>query len=192
LWRAEQGNEHDECREVSLSLPMAQVNQKYWPHESSLKIVFKLSDTLEVSLINTNLGNTAISFTQALHTYFPTSDISQTHVDGLQGAQYIEFGEGPFAQNDTIHFTRETDMVYNDAAATQKIITPEGTIRVERKNSTSCVLWNPWIDKAQRLSNFQDNEYKVMLCLEAANVKQDQVVLSPGDSHSLTTIIAWQ
>jgi len=191
LWRAEEVNEKDDYIEVSLSLPMLQVNKEYWPHETSLKVVFKLSKTLTVSLINTNLSKNEISFTQALHTYLPTPDIKTTQVDGLQGSQYIEFGEGPFEQNGIIDFDRETDMVYNNAPLVQKIKTDDGIMSVARENSTSCILWNPWIDKAQRLSNFQDDEYNKMLCLEAANVKQDTVQLAPGESHTLATIIKW-
>ncbi|MBU2971175.1 D-hexose-6-phosphate mutarotase [Pseudoalteromonas sp. C2R02] len=192
VWRAEEVNEKDDYIEVSLSLPMLQVNKAYWPHETGLQVIFKLSKALSVSLKNTNLDKEEISFTQALHTYFPTPDIKTTQVDGLQGSQYIEFGEGPFDQNDIVNFARETDMVYNNAPLVQKIKTQDGTISVARENSTSCVLWNPWIDKAQRLSNFQDDEYNKMLCLEAANVKQDTVKLAPGESHTLTTIIKWE
>jgi glucose-6-phosphate 1-epimerase len=191
LWRAEEVNEKDDYIEVSLSLPMLQVNKEYWPHETSLKVVFKLSKTLNVSLINTNLSKNEISFTQALHTYLPTPNIKTTQVDGLQGSQYIEFGAGPFDQNGIVNFARETDMVYNNAPLVQKIKTDDGIMNVARENSTSCVLWNPWIDKAQRLSNFQDDEYNKMLCLEAANVKQDTVKLAPGESHTLATIIKW-
>ena len=192
VWRAEEVNEKDDYIEVSLSLPMLQVNKAYWPHETRLNVIFKLSKTLSVSLKNTNLDKEEISFTQALHTYFPTPDIKTTQVDGLQGSQYIEFGEGPFDQNDIVNFARETDMVYNNAPLVQKIKTLDGTISVARENSTSCVLWNPWVDKAQRLTNFQDDEYNKMLCLEAANVKQDIVNLAPGESHTLTTIIKWE
>lgn len=192
LWRAEEVNEKDDYIEVSLSLPMLQISKEYWPHETGLKVVFKLSKTLTVSLTNTNLGKDQLSFTQALHTYLPTPDIKTTQVDGLQGSQYIEFGEGPFDQNGIVNFTRETDMVYNNAPLVQTIKTQDGTISVARENSTSCVLWNPWIDKSQRLSNFQDDEYNKMLCLEAANVKQDTVKLAPGESHTLATIIKWE
>ena len=191
LWRAEEVNEHDDHIEVSLSLPMRSVDKTYWPHSTELKVVFHLSTTLKVTLTNTNVGDSTIELTQALHTYFPTSDITATQVDGLQGSQFIEFAEGPFDQNEVVSFARETDMVYTQAAPMQHIRTPEGTIAVGREHSTSCVLWNPWIDKAKRLSNFQDEEYKTMLCLEAGNVMEDKVVLEPGQSHSLSTIIYW-
>ena len=191
LWRADEVVEQDNEVKVSLTLPMTQVDETYWPHKSKLKVEFVLTTTLEVRLTTTNLSNQTITFTQALHTYFPTPSIAETQVDGLQGSQYIEFGEGPFAQNELVSFVRETDRVYSQAADTQRIITPDGIIEVGRENSSSCVLWNPWIDKSKRLSNFADDEYHTMLCLEAANVMGDSVVVAPSESHTLTTTIRW-
>ena len=116
VWQADEVHESDEQITVSLKLPMKLVNTTYWPHQCALKVEFVLSDKLQVRLTTTNLGSVPFSFTQALHTYFPTSDITNTHVDGLQGAQYIEFSEGPFVQNDVVSFNRETDMVYTQAS----------------------------------------------------------------------------
>ncbi|MDK1290580.1 D-hexose-6-phosphate mutarotase [Pseudoalteromonas umbrosa] len=192
VWRAEQVTETSDAVRISLSLPMMQVDRQFWPHESKLEVEFILGEQLEVRLTNTNLGQTPFSLTQALHTYFPTSDIKNTTVDGLQGAKYIEFGEGPFEQSDKVGFARETDMVYTQAAPVQCIHTPEGVIEVGRENSTSCVLWNPWIEKSKRLSNFQNEEYLGMLCLEAANVLEDTVTVEPGQSHTLVTTVCWR
>ena len=192
LWRAEEIKETEDEIRISLTLPMAQVDETYWPHKTKLHVEYVLSaKQLEVRLTNTNVDNHEVQLTQALHTYFPTPDITQTEVDGLQGSQYIEFGEGPFEQTDVVRFGRETDMVYSDVSELQRIRTPDGTIEVGRENSRSCVLWNPWVDKSKRLSNFADDEYHTMLCLEAANVLDDKVTLAPGDSHTLATIIRW-
>ncbi|WP_404341829.1 D-hexose-6-phosphate mutarotase [Pseudoalteromonas mariniglutinosa] len=191
LWRAEEVKEQDGQISVSLSLPMTHINKTFWPHKSRLVVEFILTSSLQVRLTTTNLSDETITFSQALHTYFPTPAISDTQVDGLQGAKYIEFGEGPFDQNELVGFARETDMVYTQAADTQRIITPDGIIEVGRENSSSCVLWNPWIDKSKRLSNFADDEYHTMLCLEAANVMDDSAVVAPGESHTLATTIRW-
>ncbi|MCG7564216.1 D-hexose-6-phosphate mutarotase [Pseudoalteromonas sp. McH1-42] len=191
VWRAERVEEDDAAIRIVLSLPMISIDRTFWPFESSLTVEFVLSDRLEVKLCNTNTGSETFTLTQALHTYFPTPAITQTRVDGLQGANYIEFGEGPFVQNEVVTFGRETDMVYTQASEVQIIETPDGKIEVGREHSSSCVLWNPWIEKSKRLSNFRDDEYHTMLCLEAANVMDDAVTLAPGESHTLTTKISW-
>ncbi|QBF84520.1 D-hexose-6-phosphate mutarotase [Shewanella maritima] len=178
---------------VTMELNVKPEHRNFWPHETKLQVVFELGSKLKVSLTNTNLTDYPVSLTQALHTYFPTSDIHNTYVSGLAESQYIEFAKGPYAQNDDlVEFTRETDRVYTNLGAAQVITTPEGCIVVERENSQSAVLWNPWIDKSQRLSRFNDNDYLSMLCLEATNVLEDQVTLAAGASHTLTTTIYWQ
>ncbi|GMM85463.1 D-hexose-6-phosphate mutarotase [Pseudoalteromonas sp. MTN2-4] len=191
MWRAEEVHESDEAIVIKLSLPMTLVDETYWPHKSKLEVEFHLTEQLKVSLTNANLGDSPFTLTQALHTYFPTPNIEATTVDGLQGSKFIEFGEGPFDQNEVVGFARETDMVYTQAAPVQVIRTPDGNIEVGRECSTSCVLWNPWIEKSKRLSNFRDDEYKTMLCLEAANVMDDAATVEPGQSHTLTTTLRW-
>ncbi|MDW7551217.1 D-hexose-6-phosphate mutarotase [Pseudoalteromonas sp. McH1-7] len=191
VWRADSVIENDNEIIVKLTLPMTLVEAQYWPHQSTLAVEFVLSDKLAVRLTNTNTGDVPFTLTQALHTYFPTPEIGSTTVDGLQGAKYIEFGEGPYEQNEIVSFARETDMVYTQAGAVQTINTPAGIIEVKREQSSSCVLWNPWIEKSQRLSNFNDEEYHNMLCLEAANVMDDAVQLAPGESHTLGTVLRW-
>jgi glucose-6-phosphate 1-epimerase len=191
LWQADKVDETAAKITVSFILPMAQIDQQFWPYKSSLKVIFTLTDTLHIELVNTNLDDQPLELTQALHTYFPTPEIEKTVVDGLQDAPYIEFGEGPFVQNEQINFVRETDRVYQNAPLVQTIHTPDGVIEVGRQNSTSCVLWNPWIDKAKRLSNFADDEYHTMVCLEAGNVMADKVCLQPGQSHRLVHTVRW-
>jgi glucose-6-phosphate 1-epimerase len=48
---------------------------------------------------------------------------------------------------------------------------------------------NPWIDKAQKMSDFGDDEWRVMVCLEAANIAEP-TKLQPGSDatfrHSIT------
>ena len=56
---------------------------------------------------------------------------------------------------------------------------------LETRGSRSAILWNPWIDKAQRLSAFAADAWQRMLCIETANVWDDCVTLAPGEHHSL-------
>lgn len=42
------------------------------------------------------------------------------------------------------------------------------------------VVWNPWEKKAKSLVDFGDDEYKTMLCVEAAAIEKS-IVLKPGE-----------
>ena len=43
------------------------------------------------------------------------------------------------------------------------------------------VVWNPWVDKSKKMSDFGDLEYQNMICVEAGAVVE-QVVLQPGET----------
>ncbi|MCL1041328.1 D-hexose-6-phosphate mutarotase [Shewanella marisflavi] len=193
LWQLDAVQMQDQAVELKFSLTVDDADKQYWPHQSRVELIFNLSDSLSVKLVNTNLGETPFSLTQALHTYFPIEDIHQLKASGFSGANYIEFGEGPYTQDgDEVRFDRETDRVYSQLGDCQLLHTPNGTIEVRRENSHSAILWNPWIDKSKRLSRFNDKDYLTMVCLEAANVLDDKVTLAPGESHTLATHIRWQ
>lgn len=192
IWALESVQMKNQAVELKLTLKINDEDKLYWPHDTRVEMLFTLTDTLTVSLKNTNLSDYPVSLTQALHTYFPIDDIHQLKASGFAGSKYIEFDEGPFKQNsDDVLFGKETDRVYTDLAEVQQLHTPKGTIAVSRENSHSAVLWNPWIDKSQRLARFNSNDYLSMVCLEAANVLEDKLTLAPGETHVLTTKIAW-
>jgi len=193
LWTLESVQMRSEAVELKFALQITEENRQYWPHDTRVEVMFILADTLTVSLTNTNLSDQPVPLTQALHTYFPINDIHQLRASGFEGSQYIEFGEGPYQQTtDEVVFDRETDRVYTQLSQNQQLYTPDGIIEVGRENSQSAVLWNPWIDKSQRLSRFNSDDYLSMVCLEAANVLEDKLTLAPNESHTLTTKVGWK
>jgi len=192
LWDLDSVNEYDDALEITLSLSISDDNKPYWPHHTGVAVCFRLSDTLSISLININHGDSDVSLTQALHSYFPIGDIHQLQASGFKGAKYVEFAQGPYPQSqDHVLFNAETDRVYTDLGSVQQLHTTDGVIEICRENSASAVLWNPWIDKSQRLSRFNDHDYLSMVCLEAANVAEDKITLAPNTRHTLTTHIRW-
>ena len=193
IWALESVEMRNQLVDLRFSLKISEQDKIYWPHNTQVSVLFTLGDTLSISLVNTNLGDETVTLTQALHTYFPIEDIHQLKVSGFSGSKYIEFAEGPYPQTtDEVRFDRETDRVYTELGPVQLLHTPQGIIEVSRENSQSAVLWNPWIEKSQRLGRFNPEDYLTMVCLEAANVLEDKVVLAPGETHSLVTHICWK
>ena len=47
------------------------------------------------------------------------------------------------------------------------------------------VVWNPWINKAKAMSDFGDEEYKVMICVEVGYVKNRRVLKS-NETYSMS------
>lgn len=47
-------------------------------------------------------------------------------------------------------------------------------------NSKNLVVWNPWDKKSKAMSDFGDDEYKQMLCVDGAAIEKS-INLKPGE-----------
>ncbi|WP_249678942.1 D-hexose-6-phosphate mutarotase [Pseudomonas abieticivorans] len=174
---------------VDLTLPETKGKLPGWPHSVELKLSIELGDKLVVKLSTTNLGDSDVSLSQALHSYFAVSDVRDVSVQGVDGLNYIETLEGWQTRTQTgdLRFSGETDRIYQKAPKQLSIIDPTWKRRIEitSEGSNSAVIWNPWIDRAAQLSDMADDGWQRMLCIETANVMDDIVTLLPGGSHTL-------
>lgn len=142
-----------------------------WPHPFHLDLTVELSAQLIVELAVHNTGNRAFQFNTALHTYFHVADIRQTTVTGLLNIAYRDFLRGNIRELETrreITFDREMDRVYPNAPD-RLLLRDAGhrrTIAITKQGLPDVVVWNPWIDKAQRMEDFGDDEYQRMVCVE--------------------------
>ncbi|MPS46689.1 D-hexose-6-phosphate mutarotase [Ectopseudomonas mendocina] len=160
-----------------------------WPRDVGLTFVVRLADDLGMSLETHNRGTEPLTLSQALHSYFAVSDVRQVSVEGLQGCRYIDTLQDwqELRQLEALGFDAETDRIYFDTAARLSIVDPGWgrRIHLDARGSRSAVLWNPWVDKAKRLSQFPDEAWQNMLCIETANVLEDIVQLKADERHRL-------
>ena len=49
-----------------------------------------------------------------------------------------------------------------------------------------CMVWNPWIAKAEKMGDFGPDGQWGMVCVETANAAEDVITLGAGDTHRLT------
>ncbi len=160
-----------------------------WPRDVGLTFFVRLAQDLGMSLETHNRGDTPLTLSQALHTYFAVSDVRQVGVEGLQACRYIDTLQDwqELRQQHAPVFAAETDRIYLDTPARLSIVDPGWgrRIHLDARGSRSAVLWNPWIDKARRLSQFPDDAWQNMLCIETDNVLEDVVQLKTDERHRL-------
>lgn len=161
-----------------------------WPPFTANYVV-RVTDAVELELIITNAApDQQFSFESCLHTYFAVADVSDVSISGLKGASYLDKTDG-FAQKvdnaDVIRINSEVDRTYLDTTAAVEIVDPKWRrkIRLEKENSLSTVVWNPWLAKSQQMPDFGNEEYKGMVCVESGNVGKNRTVLAPGRSSVL-------
>lgn len=164
-----------------------------WAHSARLELVMRFGERLTLEMTTHNLGDKPLPLTQALHTYFAVSDCRQISIEGLQGNRYLDAMEnwGERQQHGVTRITGETDRVYLDVEKPLVIQDPlwERGIHVKAGGSRSAVVWNPWIDKAARLSQMPDDAWTEMLCIETARVMDDAMSVAPGRSETMSVEI---
>ena len=156
----------------------------------ALEYVVGVSSTLTAELMVTNKSVEALKFENCLHTYLTVADIHSVSVTGLKGVDYLDALENRQRKKevaDAIRFTGEVDRIYVDSPHVVEIRDEamRRVIRVEKENSRSTVVWNPWIAKAKAMSDYGDDEYQRMVCVESGNVALNEVTLPVGESSRL-------
>jgi glucose-6-phosphate 1-epimerase len=155
----------------------------------SLGFTVRAGASLEMELDVHNTGDAATRFEEALHTYLAVADVRQVRVEGLDGRDYLDKVDAGRrrTQSGPITVTGETDRVYLNTPDTVTIhdTTAGRWIAVSKENSATTVVWNPWIEKAMRTSDFGDDEWPRMLCIETANAAENAIVLPPGGRHTM-------
>jgi len=192
-WQLEHSTELDdgviECR---FTLAADHETTTLWPHSFELRYTIRVGQYLDCELHMINHADTAVSCTGALHTYLAVSDAEDIRIRGLDKRPYIDQVDGGRKkQQGPLVIDGEVDRIYHDTDDIVYLDDPgwSRTLVVAKSGSRSTVIWNPWIDKAARLSDFSDDEYHGMCCLEAANAGPDVVNLEPGMGHKLRCLI---
>ena len=167
--------------------------KRWWPAEFRLVHRATFGRELSLKLEVTNTGKTSLRFEEALHTYHRVGNIEMTRVRGLDKVQYLDKTDSnqKKVQQGEIAIVSEIDRVYLN---TQDPVELEDTVlrrltRVIKQNSLTTVVWNPWVQKAQALSDLGDDEWMQMICIETSNVADFALVLAPGQQHTMEAVV---
>ncbi len=174
---------------VSMFTQSDDSTRKRWPHDFRLVCRASFGERLKVELIVTNTGPSGFTFEEALHAYFAITDSATAAVRGLDSTRYIDKTDHRIekTQSGDVQFAAETDRVYLDTTQDLQLFDPAGKseLRVEKRNSRTTVVWNPWSEKSVALKDLGAGEWKKFVCIETTNVGPFAVQLQPGQSHSL-------
>ena len=187
IWEFSSSEEIDNgTTEVILTLKHSKSSLQLWPYRFELSLHVKISDTLSMELKTKNLDDKPFKITQALHSYFQVSHISDVHIEGLDKSTYFDaLTQERCQQNGNIKFNQEVDRIYLGLNKAIILVDTERQIVIENRGSSSAVIWNPWIEKCARMSAMNDDAYLTMLCIESANALDDAKVIAPNQSHTL-------
>ena len=172
-WQAGEPQVSEAGMTVGFTLNHGPATQKFWSAEFQAQVQIHLSpNALKVDLSVSNLGETELQFSGALHTYLAVSDISTTSLTGLQGQpEWDAVCDAHSQASEALTFQSEFDRVY--AASPKPLVLQDGVRALEINQSPSwaqTVVWNPGETLCATLADMPPDGFAHMLCVEAAQV----------------------
>ena len=194
LWELSAINIIDgDTTQLIFQLMLDDTTDSLWPYAGELTYTVTIGSTLSLQLCINNKSDETVSFCNALHSYFSVDAIERTMISGLETCRYTDTLE-EWTEKDPqeqLLIDGEVDRFYWDTPDQINIIEQnQREISIESQGSNSTVVWNPWIEKSVRLSQFPSDGYKNMICVETANVGRDFVQLAPNQTHTLAVTIS--
>jgi glucose-6-phosphate 1-epimerase len=184
----------DGATRIRFGLVQTETTRAQWPHPSTAQLAVTVGTDLRVELITRNEGDKPFALGEALHTYFHISDVADVAIRGLEGCDYLDKVNG-FAratQQGAIVIESEVDRIYLNTQA-DCLIEDRGLkrrIRIAQQGSRSTVVWNPWIEKAEKMGDFGPDGHRGMVCVETANALENTVTVAPGAEHRMLAVIS--
>jgi len=192
-WQLDSVTRDGDAVTISLSTASDEATRAWWPHDFLLVHQVTVGAELVQKLTVTNTGATPLRFEEALHTYYRVGGATSVRIQGLDGVAYLDNTDGnrEKRQEGDIVYTAATDRAYVNTTHAVEILDPvlRRRIRLEKENSRTTVVWNPWVEGAHALPDMADDEWRAMACVEASNIRAFAVDLAPGAEHTMRTSI---
>jgi glucose-6-phosphate 1-epimerase len=164
-----------------------------WPYVFLAELTIRLAaNHLHISLEITNTGDTAFSFTSALHTYLAVDDIRQVQLHGLQGRHYrdsLQNGADALENAPFLQFDGEIDRIYGAVPSLLRVQQPHQQLEIRQHGFKDAVVWNPGATGAVKLADLEPGGEQKMLCVEAASILHP-IRLAPGESWNGSQILS--
>ncbi len=176
-----------------------------WSSESgssidcSLSLMVKVKPSSLTTTLNIkNTGGESFDYQTLLHTYYRINgskalNDTSCNVVGLEGYAVDDkiTNEKSVQDESPISIDREVDRIYTPTSKPNldvvictggdgsKVALKASATDGEKSIPVSAVVWNPFVEKSKRLSDFDDEEYHDMICVEPG-ILSGMEALPPG------------
>lgn len=182
-WRLCEITEHGQGHTVILELKDSELTRQYWDYAFCLHMKIECGETLNLEFTLENLDTQPLSFNFAWHSYFP-AQIHTAQVHGFEQTLFINqlnSNQTEIQQDEIIQFTQEIDRIYPNTSGCFHLVDEEDFPIFIQTNAPSAVVWNPWIAKAQRLTDVQNDAWQDFVCIECGDLNQEKYKLKAGE-----------
>jgi glucose-6-phosphate 1-epimerase len=149
-----------------------------------------VGNELELELIIENRSKNSMQFEEAFHTYFAVGDVRNATLKGLSRTEFVDKTDGfkrKRQKEEVLSFAGVTDRPYLNTDAQVDLNDPvlKRVISVDKLNSRTTVIWNPWSELTAKMSDMAADAWQNMLCIETANCADNAIVLPAGRQHTM-------
>lgn len=153
----------------------------------------EVGPALTMSLTVVNDGDEPMIYEAALHTYIRVGDVERIAITGFESSDYLDNTQADTprhkATGEPITFSGMTDRTYlADGVDTVRVSDPVlgRTIVVSKQGAPQSVVWNPGEQTGDAIGDMQAGEWRGFVCVESVARFDRSVVLSPGETHTLS------
>ena len=180
---------NERATSIVLTLNPAQAPYPDWRNRVGLEFEIRLSHALWMEMRSHNLSDSALTLSNALHSYFSISSRSQVAIPAVTRLTYLDKLQNylPQQQSSAITINSEVDRVYQTPPETIDLLDPGKGIQtsINSWGNNNMVIWNPGEQKAQAMTDFDDDGFEQMICIEPANALKQSITLHAGECHRL-------
>lgn len=177
---------------IRMKLPPENIPANWQDFPFELFSEIRISEALKISLIMKNTGTHPVEISCALHTYFAVSNCENVTVTGLEKTPFTVKGS-PEQPGETAPpaIRGEICRLYYPQSATVSLNDPlwRRRIVIEKKNSSSTLLWNPGAERCAQIADLNNDDYCNFLCIEANRAGCDTLQLPPGEAVEISQSI---
>lgn len=155
---------------VCFELSDSATTREIWPFAFRVTLELRLSPmSIEVVLGVRNTGDSAFDFTAALHTYLRATVANSVSIGPLE--------------RESLRVEGAIDRVYPKAPSTLTLADSHGVLTITQQGFPDTVVWNPGPSGAAAMDDMPADDWRDMLCVEAACVGSPRR-LEPGRAWS--------
>ena len=193
-WQLYSMVENNGAVSVTMFIESDEQTQRWWPGDFRLAHRVTFASELKLELVCINTGKTPLRFEEALHTYNRVADVGSVRLQGLDGTDFLDNTDSnkKKTQLGDVTIASQTDSAFINTQTAVDLLDPNlrRRIRLKKTNSSTTVVWNPWQEGARALRDLGDGEWTQFLCVEASNIMNAAVTVSPAQEHTISAVLS--
>ncbi|KAK9497430.1 hypothetical protein O3M35_004139 [Rhynocoris fuscipes] len=196
-WNLEKGPERLPSGDVEavFTINDSQITREIWNYAFRLtyRLILREKELHFIIGVYNPSAELTFSFNLLLHTYFKVPDVRRCQITGLHGCTFIDkTRDGAIYQEgrESVTISEWTDRIYQNTPQEHIItnVVSGRKMRIQKYNFPDTVVWNPWSDHSKDYTDFGDDEFPNMICVESGHVSSP-VILLPGTAFEASQIL---